>query len=90
MGERGEVFSSKIVTEKRSYFFNVKENRRGELYLNVVESKQQGFSGFERQSILVFPEDLDNFKVELLKAIDFMKQRKPKVFKVKSSPGKED
>jgi len=42
MGTRGEVFSSKANTAKRTYFFNVKENRTGDIFLNVVESKRIG------------------------------------------------
>jgi hypothetical protein len=79
MGIRGEVFSSKASSGKRTYFFNVKENRHGDLFLNVVESKKQGEESFERHSIIVFEEDLDNFLEEFGRATDFMKKnRKPK------------
>ena len=37
MGERGEVFSTKLINNDRTYFFNVKENVYGDLYLNIVE-----------------------------------------------------
>ncbi len=74
MGIRGEVFSSKAPTEsgKRTYFFNIKENRQGDLFLNVVESKKHGEEGFERHSIVVFEEDIDLFKKEFNRAIDFI------------------
>jgi hypothetical protein len=39
MGIRGEIFSTKVQLQNRTYFFNVKENRMGDLYLNIVESK---------------------------------------------------
>jgi hypothetical protein len=42
---------------KRTYFFNVKENRMGDLYLNIVESKKEEEGRFERQSLIVFDED---------------------------------
>ena len=73
MGIRGEVFSSKAASGKRTYFFNVKENRHGDLFLNIVESKKQGESNFERHSIIVFNEDLELFLQEFGKAVDFMK-----------------
>lgn len=73
MGIRGEVFSSKAASGKRTYFFNVKENRHGDLFLNIVESKKQGESNFERHSIIVFNEDLDLFLQEFGKAVEFMK-----------------
>ncbi len=74
MGIRGEVFSTKAITDKRTYFFNVKENRHGDLFLNVVESKQHGETGFERHQIVVFEEDLENFLKNFNKAIGFMKK----------------
>ena len=75
MGIRGEVFTSKATSGKRTYFFNVKENRHGDLFLNVVESKKHGESGFERHSIIVFEEDLDVFLSELNKAVNFLKDK---------------
>ncbi|MFP4383983.1 MAG: DUF3276 family protein [Spirochaetia bacterium] len=77
MGLRGEVFSSKASTEKRTYFFNVKENRNGDLYLNLVESKKEARDGrFERHQVVVFKEDLDNFLQGFDKAVAFMKKEK--------------
>ncbi len=74
MGIRGEVFTSKATSGKRTYFFNVKENRHGDLFLNVVESKKHGDTGFERHSIIVFNEDLDLFLEEFNKAVAFLKK----------------
>ncbi|MDR0377620.1 MAG: DUF3276 family protein [Spirochaetaceae bacterium] len=61
MGIRGEVFSTKVSLENRTYFFNVKENRMGDLYLNIVESKNRDTGGFDRQSVVLFAEDLTDF-----------------------------
>jgi len=61
MGVRGELFSTKVILQNRTYFFNVKENRLGDLYLNIVESKNREEGGFERQSVILFAEDLSNF-----------------------------
>jgi len=61
MGVRGELFSTKVSLQNRTYFFNVKENRLGDLYLNIVESKNRDEGGFERQSIILFSEDLQEF-----------------------------
>lgn len=74
MGIRGEVFTSKASSGKRTYFFNVKENRHGDLFLNVVESKKSGESNFERHSIIVFQEDLEVFMEEFQKAVTFMRE----------------
>ncbi|MDR0643579.1 MAG: DUF3276 family protein [Treponema sp.] len=61
MGIRGEIYSTKVQLPNRTYFFNIKENRLGDLYLNVVESKNKDEGGFERQSVVVFAEDLSQF-----------------------------
>ena len=61
MGVRGELFSTKVGLQNRTYFFNVKENRLGDLYLNIVESKNRDEGGFERQSVILFAEDLQEF-----------------------------
>jgi hypothetical protein len=76
MGLRGEIFSSRAITERRTYFFNVKENRHGDIFLNIVESKKSSETDFERHSLIVFNEDLDNFLQGLNKATDFIKEKR--------------
>lgn len=78
MGIRGEVFSTRANSEKRTYFFNVKENRHGDLFLNIVESKKHGEEGFERHSVMVFEEDIEEFIESFNKASDFIVRNKNK------------
>jgi len=73
MGSRGEVFSSRATAGRRTYFFNVKENRHGDIFLNIVESKKNGGTDFERHSIIVFKEDLENFLGGFDQAVKFIK-----------------
>jgi len=61
MGVRGEIFSNRVILPNRTYFFNVKENRMGDLYLNIVESKNRETGGFDRQSVILFADDLQEF-----------------------------
>jgi hypothetical protein len=63
MGKRGELFSTKLESsnERRSYFFNVKENRNGDLFLSIVESKKQNEASWDRHQVVVFEEDLTSF-----------------------------
>lgn len=75
MGIRGEVFTTRLDTKDRTYFFNVKENIHGDLSLGIVESKGTEDSGrFIRQSIIVYQEDLGSFLRELQKSVDAVKQ----------------
>lgn len=76
MGSRGELFSARVASGARTYFFNVKENRTGDLFLNLVESKKSGEADFERHSIVVFREDLHKFLEGLNQAVEFL--RKPR------------
>lgn len=72
MGIRGELYSTRVGCEGRTYFFNVKENRMGDMFLTVVESKPNESEGFERRSVVVFREDLPNFLKAFQGALDFM------------------
>ncbi len=76
MGIRGEVYSERLSAGTRTYFFNVKENRAGDLFLNLVESKKHGESGFERHQVMIFEEDIELFKHEFDKAVAFIKKEK--------------
>ena len=81
MGERGEVFSSRLVIrDDRTYFFNVKKNYMGDLYLNIVESRETDTPGkFMRQSIIVYQEDLGAFVREMQKSLDYIQMNGKKV-----------
>lgn len=76
MGVRGEVFSTRCSSagDRRTYFFNVKENRNGDLFLNIVESKKQPESEFARHQVVIFQEDVDAFMRELSKATGFISE----------------
>lgn len=75
MGLRGEIFTEKKISGKRTYFFNVKENRHGDKFLNIVESKKSGENDFERFSLIIFEEDLEVFLDGFKKAVDFIREK---------------
>ena len=74
MGQRGEIFTSKRFADDGSltYFFNVKENRYGDLFLNLVESKKRD-NKFKRFSLIVYIEDLTKFLQYFEEAVGKMK-----------------
>ncbi len=76
MGIRGEIYSVRMhsKSEKRTYFFNIKENRTGDVFLNIVESKKHGETDFERHQIVLFKEDLDDFLKVFNSAVAAMKK----------------
>jgi hypothetical protein len=78
MGVRGEIFSIRSFSkqEKRTYFFNIKENRTGDVFMNIVESKKHGETDFERHQIVIFKEDLQDFLRAFDTAVSVMKKTK--------------
>lgn len=60
-----EIYNNKIAKGSRTYFFDIKQSEKGDLYLVISESKRTA-SGFDRQRVMVFDEDLKDF-VETLK-----------------------
>lgn len=61
MGVRGELFTTQVTLDNRSYFFNVKENRTGDVFLQVVESKNKNGEEFDRHAVVIFAEDMQKF-----------------------------
>ncbi|WP_455382525.1 DUF3276 family protein [Salinispira pacifica] len=90
MGIRGEVFSARLNTEKRTYFFNVKENRRGDLFLNLVESVKQEDASFDRHQIFVYKEDVEEFARNFEKALKAMRGYRSGNSGAESSRGRRD
>jgi hypothetical protein len=66
-----EIFSEKVVTSRRTYFFDVKETREGSKYLVIGELTQVG-SETERHRVMIFEESLDSFMDGLDKAVEFI------------------
>jgi hypothetical protein len=79
MGIRGELFTTQVVLDNRTYFFNVKENRTGDVFLQVVESKSKNGEDFDRHAIVIFAEDMQNFFKGMDESLSFIeKDRKEK------------
>ena len=74
MGIRGELFTTEVTLDNRTYFFNVKENRMGDVFLQVVESKSTDGTGFDRHAIVVFEEDMQRFLGGLESSLQFMEK----------------
>ncbi len=79
MGVRGELFSTRMACDGRTYFFNVKENRMGDLFLSIVESKPTETDEFDRRSIVVFQDNVEEFIKALRKSVDAMGDADPSV-----------
>jgi hypothetical protein len=76
MGVRGELFTTEVSLDNRTYFFNVKENRTGDVFLQVVESKSMEGTGFDRHAIVVFEDDMQKFLQGLEGTLKFIEKNR--------------
>ncbi len=74
MGARGELFTTQIYLDNRSYFFNVKENRTGDVFLQIVESKSRDGVEADRHQIAIFAEDMQKFLQGMEKSLEFIEK----------------
>lgn len=90
MGTRGEIFTKPVKVRNRTYFFNVKENTKGDVFLQVVESKDADGVGFERHSVVVFEDELQPFLAGLDECLSFIEENRKAKSKVRFEKFKEN
>ena len=73
------LFSRTVKAGQRIYYIDVKQNRRGEMYLSITESKkiQSGTQevpqfSYEKHKIFLFREDFGKFNEALQQALSFV------------------
>jgi hypothetical protein len=76
--DQNEVFSEAVRAGKRTYFFDVKQTKGGEHYLNITESLRKfddetGKFYYEKHRIFLYQEDFEKFSEGLRAAIDYAK-----------------
>lgn len=76
MSIRGELFTTQVTLDNRSYFFNVKENRNGDVFLQVVESKSKNGEEADRHAIVIFADDMQKFFKGMDKSLKFIEKDK--------------
>ena len=64
--ERERFYTIPVKAGKRTYFFDVKKTRNGEMYLNITESKKMfdnrlGKYFYEKHTLFLYKEDYDKF-----------------------------
>jgi hypothetical protein len=70
---QNEIYSVKIRAGSRTYFLNVKEDKNGELYLVIKESKQSQ-DGNDVHRVMVFEEDFSKFISGMKETLEFIKK----------------
>lgn len=80
-GNREEVYTKIVRAGNRTYFFDVKETRKSDLYLTITESKKRfGKDGkffFEKHKIFLYKEDFEKFAEGLKDSVDWITANLP-------------
>lgn len=61
MDEKMSVFKRMVRAGKRTYFFDVKSTKNSKKFLIISESTPAGEGKFNRSSLLIFQDDMENF-----------------------------
>ncbi len=85
MGARGELFATEVYLDNRSYFFNVKENRTGDVFLQIVESKSRDGADGERHQIAIFADDMQKFLQGMDRSLNFVEKDRKERAKLKAA-----
>lgn len=89
MGARGELFTTEVYLDNRSYFFNVKENRTGDVFLQIVESKNRDGADPDRHQIAIFAEDMQKFLQGMNSSLAFIEKDRKARAKIRAEKKEE-
>jgi hypothetical protein len=64
-----EIFTTKLTTGFRTYFFDIKKTEQGDVYLVISESKKSENS-FEHHRIMIFEENIQEFTESFQKTLN--------------------
>lgn len=79
---KSEIYSKAVRAGKRTYFFDVKSTKDGNLYLTVTESKRRlrhdgnGFF-YEKHKVFLYKEDFIKFSDGLAEVVDYIRKNNP-------------
>lgn len=80
--EKQEIFSKAVRAGKRTYFFDVKSTKDGNMYLTVTESKRKlrhdgnGFF-YEKHKVFIYKEDFIKFSDGLSEVVEYIRENNP-------------
>ncbi|MGI0107885.1 DUF3276 family protein [Salinimicrobium sp. WS361] len=64
------LFSTRLQSGNRTYFFDLKTTKNGDPYLQIIESKRKGEAEFERRQIIVFDEGIHKFSQKITEVVE--------------------
>ena len=72
VGEKREIFSSRVRAGSRTYYFDIKKNSKEDNYLVISESKKtREESEKQRHRIMVFEEDIEKFSNSFFQVVSY-------------------
>lgn len=88
---REDIHSVAVRAGRRTYFFDVKETRKGDYFLTITESKKvfdnDGNFRFQKHKVFLYKEDFGKFSEAFDESIKFIKDSKPEYFEINESRG---
>ena len=75
------IFSTSYESKSRTYFFDLKKTKNGDIYLTITESKKifnkiTGKTEFEKHKIFIYEESFDRFIDALNEVVEFINDYK--------------
>ncbi|MBO7492468.1 MAG: DUF3276 family protein [Bacteroidales bacterium] len=75
--DKNEVLSRAVKAGNRTYFFDVKSTKTGEMYLKITESKRKfndvtGTFFYEKHKVFLYKEDFEKFQNALNGMVEFI------------------
>ncbi|MDR2836118.1 MAG: PUR family DNA/RNA-binding protein [Bacteroidales bacterium] len=86
--KKNEVYSTAVKAGSRTYFFDVRENRKGDLFFTICESRKVyddfGNINYEKSKIYLYQDAFKNFINGYENVIEYIKKHKPEYFEPKN------
>jgi len=77
MSEKASLYTRMIRAGRRTYFFDVREARNNKRFMIIAESTRSDDGTFNRSSVIIFPDDVENFLTAFSEARALLKDSVP-------------
>ena len=74
MSEKASLYTRMIRAGRRTYFFDVREAKNSKRFLIIAESTRSDDGTFNRSSVIIFPDDVENFLTAFSEARALLKE----------------
>lgn len=74
-----QIFSTKVSSKARDYFFDVKQSQNGTYYLTINESRKSEDGSTKRQCVLIFNNLLSDFAAAFAQSMSKISQLDPSI-----------